>query len=79
MQIEQYEIRPYGKQLVRVWGAIVNGEPKVAAQLADNMLFSCVSLSTLDARRFAQQILDACESAERAADGLRRPLEPTKK
>jgi hypothetical protein len=70
MQIEQYEIRPYGKQLVRVWGAVVNGAPKVAAELPDNMLLSCVSMVTTDARRFAKQILDACDAAERAAGSL---------
>jgi hypothetical protein len=70
MLIEKYEIRPYGIQLIRVWGAVVNGEPKVAAEVCDNIILSCVSLSAKDAVRFAKQIMDACEAAVRAADDL---------
>lgn len=70
VQIEQFEIRPYGKQLIRVWGAIVDGKARVAAELPDNFLLSAVSMGTEDARRFAQQIIEACEAAERAAQGI---------
>lgn len=72
--VEEYEIRPYGKQAVRVWACIVNEQPKVAAELADNALFSCISLTSSDARRFAQQLISACDAAESAAAGLRKPL-----
>lgn len=78
--IEQYEIRPYGKQLIRIWGAVVNGTPKVAGELPDNFLLSCVSLTTADARRLAKQITEACDAAERAAASLASPTdEQTKK
>lgn len=70
MMIEKYEIRPYGTQLIRVWGAVVNDCPRVAAELPDNFLLSCVSMDTRDARRFAQQVIDACDAADRAAMSL---------
>jgi hypothetical protein len=73
-QIQEYEFRPFGKRLVRVCGYVVKGEPKVAAELADNFLFSAISVTTADARRLCQQITEACDAAERAAAGLRKPL-----
>jgi hypothetical protein len=72
VESQDYQVKPYGKQSIRVWGALVNGVPQVAATIPDNIFISTVSMSTPDARRFAAAIIDACDRAERAAAGLEK-------
>lgn len=62
-----YEVRPYGAQTIEVWGAVVNGQPRVAATIPDNFLISTVAMSSAEARAFAADIIEAAEAAERAA------------
>jgi hypothetical protein len=60
------ELKPFGNVTLQIWGALVDNEPRVFAQVENNPLVPLVSASTKDAGIFAHAILSSGAGALRA-------------
>lgn len=73
----QLTVRPFGAIALNVWGAITDDVTRVFCEVENNPFVPLVSADTRGARQFAEAVLQACDSAERAAESLRNiPSKP---
>lgn len=68
-------LRPFGRVSLNIWGAITDDVTRVFCEVQSNPFVPLVSANTNEARQFAEAIIQACDSAERAARTLREPPE----